>query len=90
MVKRVDICQVAFHIAGILISTTSPRRGTLLREQTWFRPITAAISPNDMCLYFSSQATSSLSKTVFFVMTFITVCWRGLGYLGYQRLGKDK
>jgi hypothetical protein len=38
----------------------------------------------------SSQATSSLSKTVFSVMTFITVCWRGVDIWDIKRLGKDK
>lgn len=57
--------------------------------------VTAAFSPTERhvsVFFFRRQATSLVRylKSVFFVMTFITVCWRG-GYLGIsKRLGKDK
>lgn len=55
-----------------------------------FRPspsVTAAFSPTERhvsVFFFRRQATSLVRylKSVFFVMTFITVCWRGDGISG--------
>lgn len=69
------------------------------REQTCSVPVSQSLllflPPSDMCLYFSSvgRPTSLVRylKSVFFVMTFITVVLAWGGYLGISNgLGKDK
>lgn len=88
-----EIYQVAFHMAvifGIYNTPLGPEAGCK-SQQTCSVPVTAALCPTEttcVCIFFLRRGRLlRYLKSVFFVMTFIIVCW---DIWGYQGLGKGQ